>query len=283
MEITARPSSDRTTALTQSKQQQIGWLAQQVAIAKAYFPAAELTPEVAEVYMIELAEVATAVGAERAETALRTACRGSKFFPSVSEIRDCAGLNPQKLLAVAQDRAWRLARKYGQKWVTGVKHSAGFRADVNEMYEAECCWIGKGLPLRIAYAVEQAGGFAALRMDNPKDLSFTRQSFDGGYERFPMSEHASDDTLDPFAGGVTDDELLAGVVVDAKNKPLPEGVELLSSADHRKRVTERLRVEREEYLRTRTPEQAAEDEKREAVLRRLFPQKAQDVKEAVTA
>src|SRR6185312_7483496 len=138
-QIEARPSSGKTTALTQSKQQQIGWLAQQVAIAKAYFPAAELTQQVAEVYMIELAEVAAIVGPDKAETALRTACRGSKFFPSVSEIRDCAGLNPQKLLAVAQDRAWRLARQWGKKWRTGTRYSAGFRADVNETYEAECC------------------------------------------------------------------------------------------------------------------------------------------------
>lgn len=81
-------NESKTTAITQSRPQQIDSNARLLAIVKAGYPGQSMTTETAELYLTEFSLIAHEYGVPRLEEALRAAIRESKFFPSIAEIRD---------------------------------------------------------------------------------------------------------------------------------------------------------------------------------------------------
>jgi hypothetical protein len=207
-----------------------------VALAKAYFPACELTAETAEVYMLELADIAQAVGPEKAEAALRQACRSNRFFPSIGEIRDAAGLNPVLMAAAERDEAWDFFMEYARRWDVAGFSGVGVLEDTGEVVFK----IPPGLPARIFYASEQAGGLKAVYEYHMafayRELAFARKAFDDGWDRFPYSGSAAEENLHPLKGR-DQKELLKGVLAfrdrddDDRFRPVPPGAKVISQSE----------------------------------------------------
>jgi len=223
-----------------------------LAIAKAYFPALELTQETAQIYLLELGSLCEQVGAERLEAAIREACRRNRFFPSVGEIRDAAGLNPEMLDAAERDQAWEFLLDWIARRSRTVRYNVGYLPDTGE----EVGVLMWQLPVRIEYAAKRAGGWQAIkdaheRRDH-RDLGFMRKEFDEGWKLFPYSEDATDETTLHPLRGQNRDELLKGVlaVIDPKTgerRRIRKDAKLVRWSESRGAAAEADRVIREMY------------------------------------
>src|SRR5690242_8361362 len=95
------------------------WLRQRMKITKAAFPNSALTPETAAVYLSEWALIVEQIGQDSFELALTAAMRASRFFPTIAEISEHAGLNvaAEKKLKIQAEQAWEWVQTYIRKWI----------------------------------------------------------------------------------------------------------------------------------------------------------------------
>lgn len=180
------------------------------------FPHQELSPETAKNYLVAWYEIGCQVGEQNFDRALRCAVYGSKFFPTVSEIRDSAGLNEEHAAMSEGEQAWLVVleylRKYGSEGMPVCRYEK--RGDL--LYELPPEKPPR-LTDRIEYAVRQAGGLKVICATQIEDQHFRRDDFIKAYESYDYSERYPlqlPDSLRP---------LLASAIKSARMPALPRG------------------------------------------------------------
>src|SRR5215831_2999565 len=88
------------------------WLAQRMANALAMYPSANLTIESKALLLREWDLILQEVGRELFDRALAEHIRESKFFPTVAELRDRAGISKNDHDAVEANAAWEFVNRY---------------------------------------------------------------------------------------------------------------------------------------------------------------------------
>jgi hypothetical protein len=148
------------------QQQLAGYLETRMEWARSMYPHLQLTAETVENYVIEWFEIALQVGSEQFDIALRHAVQASRFFPTVAEIREHAGLLPGKTGAASAEAAWVTVQEY-----------------VRRYYGAPGRW--PKLPERIDRAVRSIGGIAAIGDATTSNIAFIRRDFMESFKNMP--------------------------------------------------------------------------------------------------
>jgi hypothetical protein len=146
-------------------------------ITKAAFPNSTLTPETAAVYLSEWALIVNEVGQDAFELALTTAMRSGRFFPTIAEVREHAGLNvaSEKKLKIQAEQAWEWVQTYIRKWINVPVNGECLGLDAQT---GELKWKRPpAIPDRINYAVRAVGGIRAIGNVDDHSLPFMKKEF----------------------------------------------------------------------------------------------------------
>jgi hypothetical protein len=151
-------------------------------VTKAAFPNVTLTPETAAVYLSEWSLIVAEIGQDGFELALSAALRGSRFFPTIAEIREHAGINiaPEKRLKIQAEQAWQWVQTFIRKWdrVPGEGECIGWDPQIGKpLFKTP-----KPIPERINYAVRAVGGIRAIAGVDDHSLPFMRKEFAEAFE-----------------------------------------------------------------------------------------------------
>jgi hypothetical protein len=116
--------------------------------------------------------IADEIGLEAFDRLLEEHIRESRFFPTIAELRERAGLSRLDQDAIEINQAWEFVCRFVQKhWHPAVG----------------CYENAPPVPPRIAFALRQIGGLEALHNCPPEQLHYLRKDFAGAY-RLPRTE-----------------------------------------------------------------------------------------------
>lgn len=192
------------------------------------------------------------IGPGRLDAAVRQCVRECRFMPTIAEIRAKCGLDPAVLLRVAQDRAWAFALNHNKKW-RFYRNGTWWYIDGTD---TKVCLYWPEIPARIKYALGQGGGMEAINAANAKSdrrsLSFIRDKFDAAYERFPYSVGVTPSDLEPFAPGVSDEDMLEAVLKYEDGSLVSDNPKLIPESEYNNQKwnagrEEELKIERERH------------------------------------
>jgi hypothetical protein len=120
----------------------------------------QLTAQRIAIYVESLADLSD----EQVARAVQRSIRESKFFPTIAELRDFAGLNPTSNADAEARAAWDTLLKYVSRHVLSNPYGS---------YYAD----GGVLDQRIADSARRSGGWAAFKTMTPKEFPFLQKRF----------------------------------------------------------------------------------------------------------
>lgn len=132
------------------------------------------SPETQANYTVEWLDMAHEVGMDAFSAALVQSVRESDYFPVISKIRQCAGVNQKQQEASGSDAAWLYLQQWLRKWPDGGENVGRNRN-------------APRLPPRIEHAARLAGGVAAIEWATDKNLPFLKRDFMEAWKNYSQS------------------------------------------------------------------------------------------------
>ena len=149
------------------------WLAQRMMSTLEMYPQTELSREAKKLQLREWDLILCEVGPEEFDHALTEHIRESRFFPTVAELRERAGLSKADRNAVEANAAWEFVNRYVRRH---------WHPDIGPYPDAP------QIPARIDYALRQMGGLRRLNSCLADHLPFMKKDFIEAYRLAPLAE-----------------------------------------------------------------------------------------------
>jgi hypothetical protein len=173
-DISTKQSSDLVKTNGKPYESLNAWTGKRLLTAIQFFPAANITEEAKEGFIREWKVIVAEVGQEQFDEALTEHIRECKFFPTVAELRERAGLKKLDALAVEAEHHWQRTKAFVEK---------NYYKDLGGLNGAD------KIPPRAAYAMRAVGGPAAIYFMELEAEPFKKRDFIEAYRLAPLAEH----------------------------------------------------------------------------------------------
>lgn len=177
----AQDEPNKLQKTSKSPSQRDEWIAKRLGRALQMYMMAKFDPEVLGQFISEWAVIVDEVGEEVFDLALTEHIRESRYFPSVSELRERAGLKKVDMAAVEALDHWTRLKRFVD---------ANYYEDLGGLQNAE------KIPPRVQYAMRIVGGARAIYFMELGSEPFKRKDFIEAYRLAPIHEHVEQARLD---------------------------------------------------------------------------------------